>query len=535
VRRHLALVFAGTILAAACNPSTSSPSPTPERLDDDQTLNFPIAQDIADFDPALISRPADVDVLRNLFVGLYAVDDSLHVVPEIAAAMPDVSADGKTYTVHLRPDALFSNGDPITSADVVYSWNRAAARQGDYAWAFASIAGYAAVASGASAGLSGLAAVDPATVQVTLARPAGYFVDELAMPVYWLVDRAVIQSSGEDAWTADPSTLIGAGPFRVTARVAGSSLDFAPVTGWWGGDTGALTHVHVEVLADPASVAQRFESGVYGVLGYARQAVPLDRLKEEPTLVPLGVAYWVGFNQRAGPFAGAAGKAGRHALSIAIDRAALARAVCAQAPCTPATGGLISPGLAGYLGDDHDGNAKFDAAAAKAEYAEWDANGAKVKGLAYVYDSTPFNKAVCTNLTQQWKQNLGIAVRCVELDSRTFLDGRNGACSYTLFRQGWAADYDHPQDWMDNFVSGARTGACYSNPTFDNAVKAADSRPLDVSLSDYKAAGSILVGDTAFAPLVYAVQPYLAQPYVKGAGGNALYDHSWTEIRILAH
>ena len=143
---------------------------------------------------------------------------------------------------------------------------------------------------------------------------------------------------------------------------------------------------------------------------------------------------------------------------------------------------------------------------------------------------------MCTNLQQQWTKNLGVTVTCVEMDRKTFFEQRN-ACGYAMFRQGWSADYDHPQDWFDSlFVSGAPSGgSCYSNPTVDKTVAGADATNDPSAAGDYRAAGMDLISDSAFAGLFYGVQEYLVHPYVKGAGGNALYDNYWTELRILRH
>jgi len=200
-------------------------------------------------------------------------------------------------------------------------------------------------------------------------------------------------------------------------------------------------------------------------------------------------------------------------------------------------GGLISKGLLGYIGDGADSNTKFDAAAAKAEYQTWDPKGSKVRGLSYTFDTDPFNKAVCLNLATQWQKNLGVVVKCVEVDRKTFFDKRNGRCAYPLFRQSWRADYDHPQNWFDYlFVTGASSGgSCYSNAALDKSIRTADTKPLSSALADYKAAGQTLIGDVAFGDLVYGVQQYLAHPYVKGVGGNALYDFAWTDAKIVKH
>ncbi len=535
------------VATVACNP-TSTPGPSPEPLAADQTLTFPLSQDVSDFDPAMISSPADVDILRNVFSGLYRFDSQLREVPDIAVGQPTVSADGLNYTFHIRTDARFSNGDPISSADFIYSWNRAAALQGDFAGLFAVIAGYQAVAAGRTGALSGLARVDDTTFTVTLVKPAGYFITEVGLWPFWVVDQKVIAGAGEDAWSTKPDTLIGSGAFRMTERTPGQSMDFEPVAGWYGGKTGLLTHVQVTVMPDTSNQVAQYESGVFSLIGYGRQALPAKdatryttdaKLQNQLSLVPIGTTFWVGFNLKSGPFAGVdAGRAGRHAFSTAIDRKALVDAVCnAKTSCDEETGGVISKGLTGYLGDGQDTNVKFDAVAAKSEYQAWDPNGARAKALTYTYDSSPFNKAVCANLQQQWAKNLGVTVTCVEMDRKTFFDQRNGSCAYPMFRQSWSADYDHPQNWFDYlFVSGASSsGSCYSNPNLDKLVAGADASSDPSAVNDYRSAGTMLVDDSVFAGLLYGVQEYLVHPYVKGAGGSALYDNSWTEVRILKH
>jgi oligopeptide transport system substrate-binding protein len=526
-----------------------APAPPPEPLASDQTLSFPIAQDVSDLDPALISSPSDVDIFRNVFSGLYTFDSKLREVPDLAIGQPGISADGLTYTFHIRAGARFSNGDAITAADFIYSWSRAVAKQGDLAGLFDIVAGYDDVASGKSSQMSGLVKLDDHTLQVTLVKPAGYFQVLTALWPFWIVDQNVIASAGDTMWTAKPETLVGSGPFHMTARTRGQSLDFEPVAGWYGGKTGALTHVHVDVLADPAAQVAKYEAGVYSLLGYARQPLGPDaatrytsdlKLKDQLTLVPSGTSFWVGFNLRTGPFAGIdAGRAGRHAFTMAIDRHALEAALCnLKTTCIAATGGLISKGLRGYLGDGADPNAKFDPVKARAEYQAWDPTGAKVRGLTYTYDTNGFNKTVCDNLAAQWKKNLGVTVTCTEMDRLTFFEQRNGACAYPLFRQSWTADYNHPQDWFDYlFKSGASSsGSCYSNSNLDAFVTLSDADHTAARAdSSYKVVGQTLVNDVAFGGLLYGVQQYLVHPFVRGAGGNALYDNPWTGVRIVKH
>ncbi len=535
------------LLVVVVGPPEKPSPPAAEALSTDQTLSFPIARDVSDLDPAQMSNPTDVDIFRNVFSGLYRFDQSLHEVPDLAVGPADLSPDGLTYTFHIRHDAVFSNGDPLTADDFIYSWSRAAAKQGDFGGLFSLVAGYNAVANGRATTLSGLAKVDAFTFTSTLSKRAAYWTTLVGLWPFWVVDRKVIASAGEDTWFTKAETLIGSGPFRMTARAVGQWLNFEPVPAWFGGKTGALQRIHIDVMPDQQAQITRYESNGYSVIGYGRQGLaPTDavryttdlKLGTQLQLVPSGLTYWIGFNLKTGPFAGIdAGRAGRHAFSTAIDRKALADALCSSGTsCTPATGGLISKGLDGYLGDGTDPGAKFDAVAAKAEYQAWDPNGAKVKGLVYTYDTNPFNKAVCTNLLAQWQQNLGVTMQCVEVDRGNFFDQRS-RCAYSAFRQSWSADYNHPQDWYDYlFVKNAPSnGSCYSNPAFDTLVAGADSKPLPIALLDYQSAGNMLVNDSILGALVYGEQQYLVQPYVKGVGGNALYDFDWKLARILKH
>src|SRR5207245_983888 len=174
-------------------------------------------------------------------------------------------------TFHVRHRATFSNGDAITADDFIYSWNRAAAKQGDSAGVFSVVAGYSAVGSGRTGTLSGLVKVDDYIFTSTLNKRAGYWPTLVGLWPFWVVDRKVIAAAGEDAWFTKPETLIGSGPFRLTARATGQSLDFEPVPAWCGGKTGARERIHLDVLSDHPAQVSRYESGGYSLIGSGRQ------------------------------------------------------------------------------------------------------------------------------------------------------------------------------------------------------------------------------------------------------------------------
>ena len=561
--RSFAVALGALTLAAACGGGGGGG--TSETLASDQTLRIGLQNDITSLDPAHVTSAVDITFLNEVFTGLYRFDNNLKINPDGASALPTISADGLTWTFALRHDVVFSNGDKVTSADWIYSWTRTLRLNDAYASNLEALKGAADVETGKATTISGLSAPDAYTLKAQLNAPAGYWLTQLAMPTAAeVLDQKVITAAGDDHWTESPSTYIGSGPWKLTARTPKQSMDFAPVKNWWGGDTGKLTAVHVEIGIDDVSRVKKFESGGYEVVGMANQPPGPDdilRYKADPTKVKLLNIYpasrttGVGFNFVRGPFASKPGATpgqdttnasdpgldGRRAFSMAIDRTQLADIACAHgATCTPATGGPISKGLAGYIGDNTDPNAKFDAAAAKALYTKWDPTGSKVKGLEIRYNSSAGNDKVYANLQAQWKANLGIDVKLAPSDFPTLQRDRQQKLPI-IGRASWGADYNHPQDWFDNLFTCAQApigrggDEAYCNPAMDTIVSAADVKSLDQATADYVNAGKMLVNDVVWMTLFYGTQTYMTQTYVRGAGYNGLYDYNWEGIRLLTH
>jgi oligopeptide transport system substrate-binding protein len=548
--RVLALTAVAAWIAAACGGGGSTGGA--EALAADQTIRWSMVDDVEFLDPAHVSAATDIGYVQEVFSGLYRFDNNNKLVPDLATGMPDVSADGKTYTVKLNKNARFSNGDPLTSADVLYSWNRGAALNDAYASTFDPIVGGTDVESGKVRSISGLTAPDPATVKIELANPAGYFLSAIALPVAgWIVDQKVITSAGEDLWATKPETLVGSGPFKLMARTPKSMMEFAPVPNWWGGSTGAIKKVHVDIGIDQTSAVKKFEAGGYDLAGISSQQVSVDdvlRYKADVTrsklltLYPSARTTWMGFNFTKGPFQGVQpGHDGRLAFSQAVDRDQLVDVGCAKgATCVKATGGFVARGLNGYLGEGRDETARFDAAGAKSLYQKWNPDGSRTKGLQIRYNTSAVNTQIWSNVQSQLKANLGVDTELAPSDFPTLIKDRK-AKNAILFRDSWLADYDHPQDWFDNLWTCAQAApgkgnlAGYCNPQVDRLVQKADGETPDRAVSDYQQAERLMLQDAYGGALFYSIQPYLQQSYVRGAGYTGLTDYRWEGIRLLKH
>jgi oligopeptide transport system substrate-binding protein len=564
--RAAALTAAAALFAVACGGP--SPGGTSETLAADQTFRFALQNDVSHLDPAQVDAAVDITFLMNVFDGVVKYDEHLNVVPDAAQSLPDVSSDGLTYTFHLRKDVKFSNGDPVTAKSWIWTWTRTLRLNQAYASNLEAIKGSADVESGSAKTLAGLSAPDDYTLKAELDSPAGYWISQLAMPTASLVlDQKVIEGTGDpdsEKWTQNPATYIGTGPFRMTQRTANSVMEFEPVANWWGGSTGALKKIHVDIGIDDISQTKKFESGGYDIVGMAnQQPAPDDVLRYKSdvakskllTLFPGARTTGVGFNFVNGPFADKPGATpgdptntgsdgpglpARAAFSQAIDRSQLTDVACAKTiTCFPATGGNITKGFKGYLGDNKDQYSKFDVNAAKANLQK--AGGpAKFNGLTYRYNETGQNTKVGQNLQSQWKANLGVDIQVGASDFPTLQKDRK-AKSVILGRESWGIDYNHPQDWFDNLYtcSQAKVGRgndqAYCNPSLDSSVKKANTQPLDKALPDYTKANEQLSKDIVWGTLFYGQAPFFAQPYLKGWGYNSLYDYPWADIKVLKH
>lgn len=575
--RFLKALCVGGVTSLVLVSCSGSSGTTSTSLASDQTLKFPILEDFGTLDPSQLSAETDSKIAQNIFNGLIRLDSNLNIVPDIALAMPTVSTDGLTYTFTLRQDVTFSNGDKVTSKDVLYSWNRAAAMQGANAVNLSAIAGYGTVSTNQVGGapleallerndpsvtLSGLTAPDAYTVKVQLSNPAGWFLSAIAVEATtgMVVDQNVVKTDF-DNWWAKPATLIGTGAFKMTARAPNQSVDFAAVTNWWGTPKPTLTKVHLDIVQNASAAIAAYEQGTYDLFGYGGYSnAPVDDIlriqatsneKAQLLLQPNVRTTWVSFNMVSdskrlaqGPFTLDGGQSAhdlRLAFALAIDKTKLAQSVCHNIICSPATGGLITKGLIGYLGDNADPLAAFDVTKAKSLLASADPTGSKTKGLSYAYDSSdPINKDVAVFIQDQWQTNLGVHVDVQPYVISPFNKARlKGA--YVLSRDGWQADYNHPQDWFDNLwgkLVGCPDANCasgYDTAAYDTLLAKADAESLSTGLADYKALSRQLINDVAYIPLYYSVGAFLIKPYVAGAGANNFFDYYWNQIQILSH
>ncbi len=199
------------LAAAGCggSGSTSGSGGTGAAAATVSTLVIANAVKVDTLDPAQNSVNESIWMDQNLYSRLLQPNATgTGLLPDLATSW-DISTNGLTYTFHLRPDAQFSDGSPVTAKDVVYSIDRSRNTSGG--WGFLLTA------------VKTVSAADPHTVVVTLSQPHAPLLADLAMYAYSIVPEKLVKAQGKAFWQHP----VGSGPFMVTSYSADSEIDLA--------------------------------------------------------------------------------------------------------------------------------------------------------------------------------------------------------------------------------------------------------------------------------------------------------------------
>jgi oligopeptide transport system substrate-binding protein len=455
---------------------------------------------------------------------------------------------GLKYVFTIRDNAKFSNGDPITAEDVVYSWTRALdPRLGsEYAYQLYYVKGGEALntlkpndASFATQWAEGLKtfgakAVDPKTVEVTLEAPAPYFVDLTAFPTLNVVDKKVVEANPD--WATKPETYVGAGPYKLATWEHKQKLELVKNDNYWDAATVKTAKLDYYMVEDQATYLNMFETGQLDVTEQP-SASEAPRLLQEGKLQvapQYGSYYWT-FNTQKAPFNN---PKVRKALAMAIDRNAIVTNVM-RAGQKPALA-FVPPGST-----DADGKTDYrqvggdlfkeDVAQAKQLLAEAGyPDGKGFPDVTFLYNTREDHKAIAEAIVEMWKQNLGITtVKMENTEWKVVLDRRHKG-DFQLARASWLGDYADPMTFMDLFVTnGGNNDIGWSNKQYDKLIKEAKATAdQTVRMAKMHEAEKIFIDEMPVLPIYYYNGQALEQN-VTGVYHSPLgyIDFKWASVK----
>ncbi len=464
--------------------------------------------------PANTQETNGQQVLRALFTGLVEYDSKLE--PVAAAAESITSADNRTWTIKLKPDWKFHNGEAVTADSYINAWNAGAwgpnAFQGNSY--FEKIEGYAelnpadAKQAPLATKLKGLVKKDDLSFEVTLREPYVNFRSMLGHNVFLPLPRAAFTDVARNA--VDPAfneSPVGQGPFRMAEPWKHDELIRVVRNEQYAGATQPrvagidfrvyqhLTTQYQDLLAGRLDIVP-----VLPVQDLAQASSDLGaRYKQSQATLPYYLFFPTFEKRYANP-------AIRKAISMAIDRTALSHAIY-QDTARPLRAFVAPvPGYrSGICGDACD----FDPQKARELFES--AGGAKAVGgriqVSYIVDGDqkPATDAVCNQIRKV------LQVTCAVNPLPRFSDMIARARARQpigLFRFSWVLDYPVIENYLQPLfaANGPANFSGYNNPEFDALLAAGDRAATPAAaLASYQQAEDILVRDMPAIPLVYSL------------------------------
>src|SRR5712692_178280 len=238
------LALMAMLLVACGGGSTTTTTTTPGKAPSaQQVLNMPFQNAISDLktmDPALSTDAPSISGIDLVFTGLVQFNDQLVVQPQLASSY-QLASDGLTWTFHLRPNLKFSDGTPLTSADVVYSINRAllpATKSVVAPTYLALIKDSDKLNTGKISTIIGdsLLTPDPNTVVIIANKKAAYFLDALVYSTSYVVEKSLVDKYCDYCGDhlSDNGGQGGDGPFMVQSWTHGTNITFVPNPNYYG-------------------------------------------------------------------------------------------------------------------------------------------------------------------------------------------------------------------------------------------------------------------------------------------------------------
>ncbi len=518
-------VLAALMLLVACGGESQAPTATPEPTAAPEPTEAPAVAasseetltdgasalsttkfvrlyvDPPTLDPHVTTDATSAQIIVEVFGGLVTIDPNLDIVPDLAESW-DISNDGRVYTFHLRPDAVFHDGKPVTAHDVIWSLERVTNPLTESPVVdqyLGDIVGVDEKVAGDAPTISGVRFIDEHTVEITIDEAKSYFLAKLTYPTGFVLDKENVEDNPRN-WFREPN---GTGPFRLTEYRVGETLKLGRNESY---HLGAPKLEEVEFILSGGTQLLMYENDEIHIAGVS--LADLDRLSDPDnelypdlrTAPPNFSVNYIGLNVNEPPLDDVKV---RQALNFAIDKQEIASIVLGDL-VVPADG-ILPPNFPGY--DESVSGYQFDPLRAK-ELLEESKYGDDLANIPPITITTPgsFGANVSLDMEvvlQMWERNLGITAEFQQTEFATFLkDLHKGR--FQMFDIGWIADYPDPENFLDILFhsDSSNNHTHYSNPAVDALLMKARVETDETARYElYNQAEQMILDDAPWVPL----------------------------------
>jgi len=484
-----------------------------------------IGADPSDLDPHLTTGLNEYKVHQALFEGLVTPDPyTLEARPGVAERW-EVSADGLTYTFHLRRDARWSNGEPLDASDFLFSWRRMLSPSlgADYAQLLYILRGAEAFNKGQTQWETvGVHAPDAYTLVAKLEHPAPYFLSLLYHNAFMPVPQETIAAHGElfkrgNKWTL-PGNHISNGPFQLKDWNLTQHLQVEKNPHYWDAEAVALSGIRFYGISNQNTEERAFRVGQLHVT----ESVPFAKIApyaaEQPHLLrkdPWLAVYYYLFNTTKPPLDDVRV---RRALAMAVDRRAIVENITlgGQPPAHNFT-----PAMAGFSPKAKlaENTAEAQRLLAEAGYP----GGEGFPKLEILYNTSEFHRPIAEAIQQMWRERLGVEITLRNTSWKAYLAERKEK-SFDIARAGWIADFADPVTFLSILTSDSGNNhSGWGNAQFDALLnKAGHAADPAQRMALLEEADALITEAMPVMPLYFYTRIYLIHPDVQGWHANLL-------------
>ena len=509
-----------------------------QELAEEQILRWGNGAEPQSLDPHRTEGVPSSNIGRDLFEGLMSEAPDGAVIGGAAESW-EISEDGKTYTFALRPDARWSNGDPVTADDFVFSLRRSLdpATLSRYTFILNPILNAEAVAAGELPTTEvGVQALDTHTLEIQLQNPTPYFLGLLTHSASYPVHPPSVAAHGDQY--ARPGNLVSNGAYQLEEWVVQSHIKLVRNPHHWENDKTTIDEVWYYPTEDQTAELSRYRAGELDLTNTIpkRQLRWIrENLADELVVAPYLGAYYYGFNMTQPPFAG--NPELRRALTLAVDRDIITGQVTAAGE-VPSYGWV--PPVQNYTGQQMPEAAwtqERRVEEARRLYALAGYSAENPLRTQIIYNTQEDHRRIAVAIASMWKETLGVEVEILNQEWKVFLDTRRQKIETEVYRGGWIGDYNDAYTFAELFESdSALNDSGYENPEYDRLLAEASAEGDPQRRAELlQQAERIFLEDLPIMPLYFYVTARMVKPWVGGFTTNIMDHHRSKNFYILEH
>lgn len=471
-------------------------------------------------DPHINSTMNGHHVMTALLEGLIAPNPADETVPVPGMAESWEHQSFTTWTFKIRKGATWTNGDPVTAQDFVYSFQRILSPRlgSQYAEMLHVLKNGKAFNNGSLEDFSqvGVKANDDHTLEITLEGPIPYFLNILKHSAFYPVHKGTIEKHGgiddpANNWIREE--YVGNGPFILKNWQMNQIIEVRKNPDYWDADNIHLNEIHFYPISSENTEEQTFNSGnLHYTYTVPTEMIPVYKARDDETLriEPFFGTYYYLLNNKIKPLDN---PKVRQALSYAVNRNTIVRRITKGGQEPAAT--FTPPGVAGYHPEPV---ASFNPAKARELLAEAGyPNGKGFPRLTLKFNTLESHKAIAEAVQQMWKKILGIDIDIRNQEWKVYVNAMH-AGDFEIARYAWIGDYLYPDTFLRILQSDSgQNDSGYNNPQYDTLIRQSlveedDQKRLDLLAE----AESIMLADMPVIPVYHYTRVYRIDPRVKG-------------------